>query len=126
MLKAITHVNLTIAPGEEALATALHFYVDLLGLTRLPRPNDIDGGRPGLWLGFGNGQQIHISAEAQAASYNAPSNRHAAFEVEDLAALRQLLSEAGAALEDASKIPGQSRFFARDPWGNRLEFMQLD
>lgn len=126
MLKAITHVNLTIAQGEEALETARHFYVDLLGLTRLPRPNDIDGGKPGLWLGFGNGQQIHISAEPKADSYNAPSNRHAAFEVEDIAALRKKLSEEGALLEDATNIPGQSRFFARDPWGNRLEFMQLD
>ncbi len=125
MLKGITHVNLTIAQGEEALENARHFYVDLLGLTRLPRPNDIDGGRPGLWLGFSNGQQIHISAEPQANSYNTPSRRHSAFEVEDLAALRQVLTEAGASL-GADEIPGQSRFFARDPWGNLLEFVQLN
>lgn len=126
MLKGILHVNLTIDPGPEALAEAHRFYVDLLGLEELYRPAQTDSGRPGYWLGFENGQQIHISAEPDSESYNGPSRRHAAFQVADLKGLRQRLADAGEHVEDADQFPGQSRFFARDPWGNRLEFVELE
>ncbi len=125
MLKGILHVNLTIAPGPEAIAEARRFYVDLLGLTELERPAETDDGRPGYWLAFESGQQIHLSAEPQASSYNGPSNRHAAFEEANLTALKQRLLEGGAQLEETYQFPGQRRFFARDPWGNRLEFVEL-
>ncbi len=125
LLKGILHVNLTIAPGPEAYAEARRFYVDMMGMTELYRPPETDDGRPGYWLAFENGQQIHLSAEPEAADYNGPSNRHAAFEVSDLAALKQLLTEAGASIDDPMQFPGQQRFFARDPWGNRLEFVEV-
>lgn len=125
MLQGILHVNLTIAPGPQALAEARHFYVDLLGLQELERPVDIDGGTPGLWLSCGSGQQIHLSAEEHPETYNAPSKRHAAFEVADLEVLRQRLAEAQVSLSYSNEVPGVRRLFARDKWGNRLEFVQV-
>ncbi|HEX2916425.1 MAG TPA: VOC family protein [Chloroflexia bacterium] len=124
-LKGILHVNLTIAPGPEALAEARRFYVDVLGCKELYRPPETDNGRPGYWLDCGSGQQIHISAEQDASSYNGPSGRHAAFQVENLEELKAHLLRAGASVEDGMQFPNMRRCFARDPWGNRLELVQL-
>jgi hypothetical protein len=42
----------------------------------------------------------------------------------DLDALRARLNAAGIATTDDDSIPGSRRFFAADPFGNRLEFRQ--
>lgn len=125
-LQGIMHINLTIAPGEEAFAEARRFYIDLLGLQELPRPAVTDSGTPGYWLACGNGQEIHISAENEAEKLNSASRRHPAFQVSDLEALRQELEAAAVPLQYPKHTPdGVKRFFARDPWGNRIEFVQV-
>ena len=123
-LQGITHVNLTIELGPEAFEAARHFYVDVLGLERLPRPESLDKAGPGLWLQFGS-QQIHINAEPNATQLNSNSGRHAAFEVTDLAALHARLEQEGNSFEEADQFEGQRRFFWRDQWGNLLEFVQF-
>jgi catechol 2,3-dioxygenase-like lactoylglutathione lyase family enzyme len=125
-LLGVQHVNLTIEEGEEALEVARKFYVDLLGLTPLYRPENTDSGRPGFWLALGeSGQQIHLSMEPQANNYNGPSRRHSAFFVQDLPALMNHLEKAGVTIEGANQFPGQRRCFCRDPFGNRLELVEL-
>ncbi len=125
-LLGVQHVNLTIEEGPEALEAAHHFYVDVMGLTALHRPENTDNGRPGYWLALGESdQQIHISAEPNAEGFNGPSRRHSAFLVGDLDGLRVRLSEADAPIENPNQFPGQRRFMCRDPFGNRLEFVQL-
>ena len=41
----------------------------------------------------------------------------------DLDGLRSRLGAAGFELEEAISIEGRARFFARDPGGNRIEFL---
>jgi catechol 2,3-dioxygenase-like lactoylglutathione lyase family enzyme len=51
---------------------------------------------------------------------------HPAFRLADAAAveaLRERLSSAGVAVRDDDELPGVRRFYAADPWGNRLEFI---
>ncbi len=124
-LQGVAHVNLTIEEGPEAFEAARRFYVDILGLELLPRPAITDNGRPGLWLQCGP-QQIHISAEPNATRLNGQSARHAAFVVSNLAALHNRLQENGTSLQVANQFEGQKRFFCRDEWGNRIEFVQFD
>ncbi len=122
----VHHVNLTIEVGDEAFKKASRFFEEVLGLRRLPRPENIDNGRPGLWLALGDsGQQIHLSAEPQAESFNGPSGRHFAMQVQDIEVLRARLKEASVNIEEANKFPGQHRCFCRDPFGNRIEFVQF-
>ena len=126
VVKGILHVNLTIGPGSVALAQAHDFYVGLLGLGELDRPAETDNGVPGYWLDCGGGQQIHLSVEERASDLNGPSKRHAAFQVDDLAGLRSRLASADVPLEDIGQsLAGAGRFFARDPWGNRIELIQF-
>lgn len=124
LLRGVTHVNLTIEDKPEALEEARHFYVEVLGLETVHRPENTDSGRPGLWLQCGP-QQVHISPETDATHLNGSSRRHAAFEVSDLEALHQKLEQAGASLQTAEKFEGQKRLFCRDKWGNRLEFVEF-
>lgn len=126
-LTGVNHVNITISPGSVALEEARRYYVNLLGLKELPRPENLDAGTPGLWLQIGAGpQQVHISADetADVRLWNATSRRHPAFDVTDVLGLREHMMNVGANVLEAEEIPGYIRFFVRDPWGNRLEFMQ--
>ncbi len=119
----IDHVTIQIDDGDEALRHALKFYVELLGLTSLDRPANTDNGRPGAWLQCGL-QQLHIITGAGASSENRASRRHPAFRVLNLEGLRERLSAARVEIVAGNRFPGQERFFVRDPWGNRLEFVE--
>jgi hypothetical protein len=44
--------------------------------------------------------------------------------VSGLAALRARLEAAGVATSEAEPIPGVTRFYVHDPFGNRIELME--
>jgi catechol 2,3-dioxygenase-like lactoylglutathione lyase family enzyme len=110
------HVLLAAPPGSEPAARA--FFVGILGMTEIPKPADL-AARGGMWLEFGD-QQLHIGIEAD---FRPAEKAHPAFEVADLAALRAHLTEHGIRTWDDAPYPGRDRFYARDPFGNRLEFL---
>jgi catechol 2,3-dioxygenase-like lactoylglutathione lyase family enzyme len=110
------HVQVAITTGDESAAR--QFYGHVLGLTEIPKPASL-GDRGGVWFQCGN-QQLHCGVETAVAE----SRRHPALLTDDLAGLRSRLTAAGIATEDDRQIPGYRRFYARDPFGNRLEFMQ--
>jgi len=120
----LDHVTIQIDDGEDALRDALHFYVDILGLEPLDRPANTDNGRPGAWLRCGPHQQLHIITGAGATAENRVSRRHPAFRVANLERLRERLVAAGAEIIAGSRFPDQERFFVRDCFGNRLEFVE--
>jgi hypothetical protein len=49
---------------------------------------------------------------------------HPAFLVADLAVCQQALAAAGVATQLDSQVPNVRRFYADDPFGNRIEFIQ--
>jgi catechol 2,3-dioxygenase-like lactoylglutathione lyase family enzyme len=122
----LDHVTIQIDDGEEALRQALRFYGEVLGLTPLDRPANTDNGRPGAWLQCGPQQQLHIITGAGASTENRISRRHPAFRVSKLEGLRRRLQTAGVEIIAGNRFPGQERFFVRDPWGNRLEFVERE
>lgn len=122
----LDHVTIQIDDGNEALRDALEFYVGLLGLTPLDRPSNTDNGRPGAWLQCGPGQQLHIITGAGATTENRASRRHPAFRVAHLEGLRKRLEAAGVEIIAGNRFPGQERFFVRDRFGNRLEFVERE
>ena len=76
--------------------------------------------RGGVWFEF-NGQQLHIGVED---NYAPPKKAHPAFSVAGLDALREKLTAAGYATQDDELFIGYNRFYAQDPFGNRLEFVE--
>ncbi len=118
---SLQHVQV-IVPADRA-DEARRFYGELLGLKELPRPESLSGaGRTGTWYRIG-GQELHLRFESDPAGRPALSDAHPALITDDLGGLRSRLASAGLALEEALPIAGRARFFARDPGGNRVEFL---
>ena len=49
---------------------------------------------------------------------------HLAYQVSDVVAWQKRLQESGIQVLDAVPLPGFARFEIRDPFGNRIEFIQ--
>jgi catechol 2,3-dioxygenase-like lactoylglutathione lyase family enzyme len=111
----LDHVQLAAPAGCEAEARA--FFGDLLGLAELEKPPAL-GARGGVWFALPDGRQLHIGVERE---FVPATKAHPAFRVDGY---ERLLTHFGAAEDDA--IPGLRRFYASDPWGNRLEFIATD
>jgi catechol 2,3-dioxygenase-like lactoylglutathione lyase family enzyme len=112
------HVQITIPRGTEEQAE--QFYCGLLGLSQIEKPPALQG-RGGFWLGAGD-QQVHIGTEDGVDRL--ATKAHIAYEVDDLQAWRSLLQSHAISLLDSVPIPGYARFEIRDPFGNRIEFIQ--
>lgn len=118
---SLQHVQMIIPAGQAA--EAKRFYGDLLGLKEMPRPEALsEAGRTGAWYRIGE-QELHLRFETDPAADPALSDGHPALITSDLEGLRAQLSAAGFDLEEAIPIEGRARFFARDPGGNRVEFL---
>ncbi len=118
MTYRLHHVQLAAPPGSEAATRA--FFVDLLGMSEVPKPPNL-APRGGIWLEI-DGTQLHIGTDAK---FRAADKAHPAFEVGDLDELRRRLTAHGVETWEDESLPGRRRFYARDPFGNRLEFVGL-
>ena len=114
-LNGIHHVSVNVSDVDRAL----HFYVDGLGLTPLPRPDFPFGGA---WLGLADGRQVHL-IEAPV-----PDDRgqHVAFAVSDLDAVVIELRARGLEVSTPREVgeTGSMQSFLSDPDGNRIELQQ--
>ena len=111
------HVLLAMPDGEERRAR--EFYVDVLGLTEVVRPETL-GGRGGGWFSAGP-VMVHLGVEHD---FHAARMAHPAILVDSLSAFVARCESHGCAIEPAVKLPGFDRVHVYDPFGNRLEFMQ--
>ena len=118
LVVSLHHVQITVPQGSENAAR--DFYCNLLGLSEIERPQKLLG-RGGFWLDL-NGTQVHVGTEEGIDRRR--TKAHLAYEVGDLDAARRLLESAGFETSKGTEIPGISRFECRDPFGNRLEFVQ--
>jgi catechol 2,3-dioxygenase-like lactoylglutathione lyase family enzyme len=118
MILTIHHAQITIPKGAEDKAR--EFYCGLLGLIELPKPDEL-ARRGGFWVGVGD-KQLHIGTEDDIERER--TKAHVAYLVESLEAWRQALDDGGVKVSDGIQIPGYRRFEFRDPFGNRIEFLQ--
>ena len=118
MINRLHHVQITIPRGAEDEARA--FYCNFLGLKEIPKPEAL-AGRGGFWMELGE-MQVHVGVEDLNGREN--SKAHAAYLVDDLASWRARLEMNGVKILDGIPIPGYDRFEFRDPFGNRVEFLQ--
>ena len=118
MIVGLHHAQVTVPPGAEEAARA--FYCGTLGLREIPKPARL-AVRGGFWLELG-AVQVHVGTEDGVARER--TRAHLAFEVDDLAAMRTLAEDAGLSVLEGEPIPGLARFETRDPFGNRMEFVQ--
>lgn len=114
----VHHVNITIPKNEERAGR--EFYCSVLGLREIDKPDALRG-RGGFWLELG-ALQIHISTEADVDRWR--TKAHVAYQVDDLSRWRQQMTELEIVLEEQPPFMTFERFLIRDPFGNRIEFIQ--
>ncbi|HEY6237583.1 MAG TPA: GNAT family N-acetyltransferase [Thermoplasmata archaeon] len=111
------HVQLSMPIGRESDARA--FYGRLLGLPEIPKPPSL-AARGGVWFRCG-ADELHLGADP---SFRAARRAHPAWVVRDLTGVRRRLTQHGVPVEADRALPGFRRFYALDPFGNRLEFLE--
>jgi catechol 2,3-dioxygenase-like lactoylglutathione lyase family enzyme len=110
----IDHVQIAAPRGCEN--DARRFFGGLLGLEK----PELLRSRGGCWFRVGT-RQLHIGVEEP---FRPAAKAHPAFAVSDIDALFAVLETGGVACTWDEALAGVRRFYARDPWGNRLEFTE--
>lgn len=114
----LDHVQVAAPSGSED--DARRFYVDLLGMTELSKPDALRP-RGGVWFACG-AHQLHVGI---AEPFSPATKAHPAllFSLDDLTRVADRLAGAGCKVQWDETIPGTRRFFTADPWGNRIELV---
>jgi len=118
LILRVQHAQITIPKAAESRARK--FYCEFLGLKELPKPEALRT-RGGFWLEVG-AFQIHVGTED--GFDRSKTKAHIAYEVENLDGWRGRLQASGVTILDGIPIPNYSRFEFRDPFGNRVEFLE--
>ncbi|AMR31214.1 hypothetical protein A0256_07130 [Mucilaginibacter sp. PAMC 26640] len=115
--KRVDHFHVCVSP--ELLEEARAFYGGILGLEQISRPDHLFSSR-GYWFNIGD-SQLHIGVEP----VSPQSIRHTALEVLDISAAELHLKNNGIQILEEPVIPGRIRFAFIDPFGNRMELLQI-
>lgn len=112
----LDHVQIAAPTGSEGAAR--RFYGELLGLPEVTKPAPLLA-RGGAWFQVGL-HQLHVGIEEP---FVPARKAHPAFAVDDLDELAGRLKAANVSVTWDQALPEVRRFFAFDPFGNRLEFL---
>ena len=115
----LDHVQLAMPAGREAEAVA--FYEGLLGIPNIPKPPHL-AVRGGCWFET-DAVKVHLGIDPD---FRPARKAHAALIVDDLDTLIATLTAAGHIPRDDEPLEGYHRVYVDDPFGNRLELMELD
>ncbi len=117
----LDHVQLAAPRGCED--DARRFFGELLGLSEIEKPPTLRA-RGGVWFSVGS-QQLHVGVQEpfSPATKAHPALRVAAGRLEVIA---RRLSDAGVVVTWDEALPAHRRFYAEDPWGNRIELLSSD
>jgi catechol 2,3-dioxygenase-like lactoylglutathione lyase family enzyme len=111
------HILLSIPPGGEDQCRA--FWGGVLGMEELGKPPAL-AARGGCWF-RGGGIEVHLGVERD---FAAARKAHPGILVSNLPGLAERLSASGVEVTWDPGFPGHDRFYAADPFGNRLEFIE--
>jgi glyoxylase I family protein len=115
----VDHVSLLVSDAR----LARDFYVEVLGLVELARP---DLGFPGAWLSLGAGQALHLleltNPDPRAGRpEHGGRDRHVALRVHNTAPFAERLG--GRDIPFTRSRSGRDALFFRDPDGNAVELV---
>jgi len=121
--RRVQHVSIPMPPGGAEQARA--FFGGALGLVEKQVPASLDASKL-TWFSVGDDEhEIHCFVDPD--FENRSTAAHFCFEVEDIEALRDRVSAAGIAFDhDPVPIHNRPRSFVRDPFGNLIEFTQIN
>lgn len=118
LILRVQHAQITIPKDTED--EARKFYCEFLGLREIPKPESLQL-RGGFWMEVG-AFQVHVGTEDD--FDRTKTKAHLAYQVEDLQGWREKLETRGIKIIEGIPIPAYNRFEFRDPFGNRVEFLE--
>lgn len=120
MITGIDHVQLAMPVGGESVAE--EFYARLLGLVPVTKPEPL-AARGGCWFALvDTALQVHLGADP---GFQPAKKAHPAFIVDGRHALVDRLRNAEVPVRDGATIDGVTQIFCDDPFGNRIELIEL-
>jgi len=96
------------------------FYRDALGIDEVIKPPHL-AARGGCWFERG-ALKVHLGVEAD---FRPARKAHPAFIVTELAALIATLKSHGYSVAEDQPLQGYDRAYVDDPFGNRIELMEI-
>jgi diguanylate cyclase (GGDEF)-like protein/PAS domain S-box-containing protein len=139
-LLGFDHVQLAMPAGEEPVRAAEQFYGEVLQLRRVAKPQKavypvenlpvagpqpLEPGTPageeGCWF-QGPCVSVHLGVEEP---FRPARKAHPALLVDDLDAVAERITEAGGETRWNDQIPDVRRFHTDDPFGNRIELVEV-
>jgi len=111
------HVQLAIPAESED--DCRRFWGETLGMTELEKPPAL-AARGDCWF-EGGAVVVHLGVEP---GFIPARKAHPGIGVTGIAGLAARLEAAGTTVIWDDEMPGYDRFYASDPFGNRLEFLQ--
>ena len=112
----IDHVHLATPVGAED--EARDFYVEVIGLVEVPKPAEL-AKRGGAWSEAGN-VRLHIGGEA---AFVSARKAHPALTISNLV---EFVDARSLDVDWNTEIEGLTRCHLDDPFGNRIELIQVD
>lgn len=117
-IKGIDHIQLAAPVNcEEA---ARNFFKGILGMEEIEKPDSLKK-NGGVWFSCG-AQEIHIGVEE---GFQPAKKAHPAIEVIHLHALMTVLDKHNITYKEDDRLPHANRLFVEDPFGNRLEILEM-
>jgi catechol 2,3-dioxygenase-like lactoylglutathione lyase family enzyme len=116
-IEKLHHVQLAIPPAGENQCRA--FWGDVLGMDEVKKPPEL-AARGGCWFRAG-GLEVHLGVEQ---NFVPAGKAHPGILIENLTELAAALERAGVEVTWDGEFPDHDRFYAHDPFGNRLEFLE--
>src|SRR3990172_4156194 len=116
-LLRIDHVQITAPRARER--EARHFYTNVLGLRELERTRTIPTGA----LAFALDEVTELHVVLVENPFRPPLGDHFAVVVDDLESIKRRLADNSVSPNPPPVRAGSERVFARDPFGNRIEFL---
>ncbi|MFE1950190.1 glyoxalase [Streptomyces sp. NPDC059524] len=117
MIVGLDHVQLAAPAGSEELLRG--FYGEVLGMTEIPKP-PVLAARGGCWFSAG-AVQVHLGIEED---FRPARKAHPGILVRGIEEFGERLVGGGVEVVWDAALPGYRRFYALDPVGNRLEFLE--
>ena len=115
--QGLHHVQLAMPAGMED--EARKFYVTALDMEEIQKPEGLRA-RGGVWFRAGR-LEIHLGVEDD---FRPARKAHPGIGVVDIEAVADRLAASGVVVLWDNNFPGFKRFYSRDAFGNRLEFLE--
>jgi catechol 2,3-dioxygenase-like lactoylglutathione lyase family enzyme len=118
MIVELHHLQIAMPKGGEA--SARRFYGTVLGMREVEKPEALRG-RGGLWFEAGS-LRLHLGLDE---AFVPAKKAHPGLRVASLAAAELWLQENAVPFRRDQDLPDIRRVYVEDPFGNRLELLEL-